>query len=833
MAPEEKRQKPTFGFDAFELADRLLDEDASELRRPSDFGPYRFLDDEPIGAGALGEVWLAEEHGVDRRVAIKILRQGARPDLASGEVRNQGKLEHPNIARLYNRGQLEDGTFWLAMEYVKGQPLDLYCRERGLSLAARIRLFRGICEAVQYAHSEMVFHGDLKPSNILVKEGDEPKLLDFGLAQRLQKTDDGDEKDPLVLGFTPAYAPPEQFRGKSSGFRSDIYSLGTIFYELLTGVLPFDASNKTLSEIGASKSNELPKLPSASLSVKHGRQIGRVAWRDLDAICLKAMHPIPNLRYSSVEALIQDLDAYVNCEPVAALQPHSRTYLLRKFVGRNRRALILATSMLAVVAGLAGFYTVRLAQERNRAIAEAARTRRIQRFMIDLFQNGDQQAAPSKDLTVLAALDRGAQSASSLKSDPETQAGLYLTMGTLYELLNRYPKASEFLERSLETFRATGAGNPKTVGALVQLGLLRGDQNRFSDAQKLIQQGLDLAARLHLGPDSYEMLDARSALGRVLVQSGSPDKAIALLQPIVDRPPRNEEEQIVQTESLTALAVAQQYAGHYDVAESLNRRALALDRKLHGESYPRVATDLANIATAQLTRGQYAEAEKLYREAENIFEHWYGEDGPDTVQLKSFIALAAMQQGRNAEAEQLLRNVLPLEERAYGTSVHATVAFTYDMLGKVALLQRNLPEAEANFSRSLEIDTKLFGEKEYKTAVAASDLAGVLVKERQFERAEKIARPAVSALTARPLPGNMSVGAVQLNLGEALLGQKRYRDAEAPIVAAHAILTNQPVAFKAKLDDSRRDLVIIYTALKEPDKAEQYRAELAAPGRGK
>jgi serine/threonine protein kinase len=391
------KPKPTFGFDAFDIANRLLKENTAEHVRPEDFGPYHFLEDKPIGAGALGEVWLAEERGVDRRVAVKILWQLARPDLAAEEVKNQGRLEHPYIARLYNCGQLDDGTSWLAMEYVQGQPLDQYFRERRLSIIQRIRLFRKICEAVEYAHSEMVFHGDLKPANILVKEGSEPKLLDFGLAQSLQRAEDGAENDPEVLGFTPAYAPPEQFVGKSSGFRSDVYSLGTILYELLSGALPFDAANQTLSGIACLKRNEQPKPPSmaGSHSANSNQEIGRAAWRDLDAICIKAMHSVSNLRYSSVEALILDLDRYLNSEPVGAMQPHSRTYLVQKFIRRNRRTLSLAMSMLVAVAGIVALYTVRVAQERNRAIAEAARTRRIQKFMIDLFQNGDPQAAPS------------------------------------------------------------------------------------------------------------------------------------------------------------------------------------------------------------------------------------------------------------------------------------------------------------------------------------------------------------------------------------------------------------------------------------------------------
>ena len=525
--------KATFAFNAFDLANRMINENIDEQTRPADFGPYRFLEDKPLGIGALSDVWLAEEQGAERRVAVKFLRRVALGDLAADEIKNQGKLEHRYIARLYSYGQLEDGTPWLAMEFVDGQPLEKYCETRNCTIDQRLRLFHAICEAVRYAHGEMVFHGDLKPSNILVKEGGEPKLLDFGLAQRLHTSDVAYEAESAVLGFSPAYASPEQFRGKGAGFRSDVYSLGVILYELLAGQLPFDASDRTFAEIERSKSGaEQPAAPSAivmraarsSAGNNPARKLRMTEWRDLDAICLKAMASDVKRRYSSVESLIQDLELYTRCEPLAARLPHSRVYRFGKFIKRNRSALLAASSIVLFVAGLVTFYTLRLTNERNKALAEAARTRRIQRFMLDVFQNGDQQAAPSKDLTVMATLDRATAAASSLAADPGTQAELYRTVGTLYEQLNKFSKAEELLQRSLERSRDLGAGNPQSVGALVQLGLLHGDQTQFKDAERLIRQALDRANQLHLAPDSNEVLDAQSALGRIFVQSGSYDQ---------------------------------------------------------------------------------------------------------------------------------------------------------------------------------------------------------------------------------------------------------------------------------------------------------------------
>lgn len=828
MQPEDSLNNTTFRFDAFDLADRMLEQAPAAPVRPEGFGPYRFPEDQPRGQGSLGDVWLAEEHGelgAERRVAIKLLRGISRPDLAANEVKSQAKLEHRYIARLYNHGVLQDGTPWLAMEFVDGQPLDEYCRSRNCPIDRRLAIFHAVCEAVQYAHLEKVDHGDLKPSNILVKQDGEPKLVDFGLARRLHELADSSSQAP-VAGLTPAYAAPEQFRGESPGFRSDIYSLGVILYELLCGELPFDPSKNTLLEMASLKSGtRKPEAPSAvARRTNRDGQLSEAQWRDLDALCLKAMESDVNKRYPSVESLLRDLDRYLRCQPLAARMPHTRAYLAGKFLRRNRRAVAAASAVFVLIAGIVGFFTFRLANERNKALAEAARTRSIQRFMLDLFGNGDQQAAPSKDLTVLAAADRWAAGLASLRTDPETEAELYLTLGRVYAQLNQLPKAESFLRSGLEKSKALGAETRRTMSALVQFGSLRGDQAQFPEAERLFHEALDLARRLHLAADDPLLVNAQAELGKVLIESAAYDKAIALLEPIVRRPASGEEAMVNLQEAISYLAVAEQYTGHYDTSESLNRRALEMDRKLHGNSHPRVGYDLTNIATTEMTLGHYPQAEDLYGEAVHILEAWYGPENVDVVQIRGFIALAEMQTGHNAEAEKLLRILLPLQERAYGTSVHPSIAFTHDSLGKLASNKGNLAEAEAEYRLSIEINEKMYGLGEYKTALSITNLAGILLKEGKYGEAERTIRPAVKALTAQPLPGNMGVGVAQLNLGEAILRQKRYQEAVEPLSAAYEILKNGPSTTAPRLQQVRGDLVETYEALKRPDLAASFQA---------
>jgi tetratricopeptide (TPR) repeat protein len=830
MQPHE----PTFGFDAFDLADRILNERPAEAVRPDDFGPYHFPSDEPLGTGALGAVWLAEERGelgAERNVAVKILRNVSRPDLAANEVKSQAKLEHQYIARLYNHGVLADGTPWLAMELVDGKPLDQYCNDLNCSVDQRLRLFHAVCEAVRYAHVEKdIDHGDLKPSNILIRADGEPKLLDFGLARRLSSSMDPSSQAP-VLGFTPAYAAPEQFRGRSARFRSDVYSLGVILYELLSGELPIDASKHTLAEVETFKSaREKPEPPSAVAKRRAlypaNRSPSQAEWHDLDALCLKATESDINLRYSSVEALLADLDRFFRIEPLAARSPQTRGYRAGKFLRRHRSAAIAASLVFLLIAGLVTAFTYRLAKERDKALAEATRTRRIQRFTVDLLGNADQQAAPSKGLTVLEMLDRGAATVASLNSDPETQAELYLTLGRMYEELNQLPKADQLLRLAVEKARAIGNANTRTSNALVQLGLLRADQAQYAEAERLIREALDILARLRVAPGDPVRVSSESALGKVLVQAGAYDKAIALLAPIVQRPAKDDDSMVNLLESLTALAVAEQYSGKYADAVSHNQRALELDRKLHGNNHPRVATDLANIGTTEATWGHFAEAEDLYRQSADIFEATYGPRNPQTVQVKSFVGLMAMQAGRSDEAEKLLQDVLPLLEESFGTSMHPNVAFIHDALGKLASARQDLPTAEKEFGQSLKINAQLYGEKDYRTAMGASNLAQVLVREHQYGPAERIAVQAVKALTDHPLPGNMNVGVAELNLGEALLGQKRYQEALKPLSDAQDLFKTGPPTIAPRLEDSRRDLLRVYEALNLPDKAASLRAEI-------
>src|ERR1051326_1405845 len=425
MLEEDQRSASLLDRQLAEVAHEALDEERPPQTTAREFGPYRVL--RLLGEGGMGVVYLAERTDLGNQVAVKLLRDSwlspARRERFSAEQKTLAQLNHQAIARLYDADTLPDGTPWFAMELVDGVPLTEYCRQHRCTIAERLQLFRQVCEAVLFAHQNAVIHRDLKPSNILVKADGTVKLLDFGIAKQIESLDVSVDQTMTALRLmTPAYAAPEQIRGDRIGIQTDVYSLGVILYELLTGQLPYDLSNLTPAEAASVIVGHEPGKPSTTAR-RAGQlaTLSKTAWADLDVLCLTAMHKDPARRYQSAEALIRDVDHYLKEEPLDA-RPDSLRYRVSKFVGRHRRSVIASALVMALLLGMAAFFTVRLAKARNAALDEAARTQRVQRFMMNLFQGGDEAAGPSDDLKVITLVDRGVQEAQGLNSDPNVQA---------------------------------------------------------------------------------------------------------------------------------------------------------------------------------------------------------------------------------------------------------------------------------------------------------------------------------------------------------------------------------------------------------------------------
>jgi serine/threonine-protein kinase len=811
--------------DVANLAHDLLDRPDSPPPAPHEFGPYRILRE--LGQGGMGTVYLAERQDLGNLVAIKILRDAwvsaARRERFLSEQRMLAQLNHPSIARLYDADTLSDGTPWFVMEYVDGVPLTDYCRDRNSSIRERLGLLRTVCEAVQYAHQHAVIHRDLKPSNILVKDDGTVRLLDFGIAKQLQDLDaPADQTRTSSRLMTPAYAAPEQIRMEQTGVQTDVYSLGVILYELLAGRLPFDLSNRTPGEAEAIVIAGDPEKPSAVASGAGPCHASSSEWSDLDVLCLSAMHKDPERRYRSVEALIRDIDHFLKSEPLEA-RPDNLRYKLGKFVRRNRRAVFASALAITAVISLVIFFTARLAIARNVALAEARRTQRVQRFMTNLFEGGDKEAGPADSLRVVTLVDRGVQEARTLDAEPEIQAELYLTLGSIYQKLGKFDQADSLLRSSLEERkRIFGPENRQVAETLVALGLLRVDQAQWDDAERRVRDGLAMSKR-NLPPSHPDIAKGTLALGKVLAGRGDYSHAIPMLEEVVRLRSTAGTAPIDLAAALTELANAHFYAGHYDDSDALNRRALAIYSQLFGEHHPLVANALINLGSSQFDRGNYAEAERLERKALAITAAWYGKDHPETASTQTILGRALMFQGHYDEAVALFESTLVIQERIYGP-VHPRVASALNELGGAALRRGNYDEAIARFSRMADIYRTLYHDKHYLIGLAMSNLASVYIEKKDYARAEQLFREVIRRYSETLPSGHMFMGIAHIKLGRTLVREHRYADAEPESLAGYEIVSKQANPSVSWLKSARQDLVTIYDNLKQPEKAKKFQS---------
>jgi serine/threonine-protein kinase len=781
------------------LLDRGVEHAAEQMIGPSaperlrEIGPYRVV--RTIGEGGMGVVFLAERTDLGTFAAIKILRDAwlspSRRQRFATEQRTLARLNHPGIARLFDAGTLSDGTPWIVMEFVDGVPLGDFVRTGALPVEARLRLFLEVCEAVQFAHRHLIVHRDLKPSNVLVTADGHAKLLDFGIAKDIAETRPADTGQTVARLMTPAYAAPEQARGEPAGVQADVYSLGIILYELLTGTIPL-----------------------------HGATRMTTGSADLDVLCLAATHEDTARRYASVEALARDVSHYLNSEPLEA-RPESLRYRAGKFVRRRWRPLTAAAAVMLAALGLVGFYTLRLTDARNAALAEALRTRRIQSMMLALFNGGDAAAGPAEDLRVVTLVDRGLREAQGLTGEPRVQADMYDALGGIYQKLGNLPQAEKLLTDALEARRRlSGPASDDVAVSLVSLARLRVVQAKYDDAERLVREALAIRG-VREARDTPAFADTSTALGEVLVEKGDYPAAISVLEAVVagraaagDTPEH--------ASSLRWLVNAYFYAGRYEDATRVGRTTLEMTRRVHGTRHPFVSDDLINLGAVAFERGQYAEAEASYREALALNEGWYGTAHTRTASNLTMLGRTLVRQKRFDEAVDYLRQALAVQERVYGL-VHPTVASAVNELGSVALQRGHLDEAAAAFTRMGEIYRQVFKGKHFLIGVAVSNLGSVYTERKDNPRAEALYREAIAIFSETQSPTHVNVGIARLKLGRALLRQQRFTEAEPEILAGMDIMATQASPSVAWVKNGREDLVSLYEQTEQPEKAARYR----------
>ncbi|WP_263354175.1 serine/threonine-protein kinase [Acidicapsa acidisoli] len=830
LLQEDRRGQPLLDAGLDQAARSVLDFGPLPSLIKKQIGPYRLL--RLLGEGGMGVVYLAERTDIGGQVAIKLLRDAWLSPMRRQRFRIEqltlAQLNHPSIARIYNSGTLEDGTPWFVMEYAEGLPLteywNEYRRKQNGTVRDCLRIFGRVCAAVQYAHSHAIIHRDLKPSNILVNNSGEVKLLDFGIAKQLNSDDSQDH--PTITGLrlmTLAYAAPEQLAGDAVGVYTDVYALGVLLYELLTGRLPHRVHEGDTP--AADPVTEKPSVLIRRETPERRAQLSPAERADLDILATKALEPEIERRYATVDALIRDVNALLEGRPLEA-RPAKWSYTVGKFMRRNRRRLVALAATLVVIAGTIVFYTVRLTRARNAALREAARTLRIQQFTESLFDGGDKAAGPALELRAVELLDRGRHEAESLGGDPEMQADMQATLGDIYQKLGKLDQAEPLLNAALqERTKALGSSDRKVAESKVALGLLRKEQGRLDEAEQLVRSGMSTLQKVD-SASGVAYARALVALGSVLETRGKYDEAKDILEAALKLQPSNAEATADTAENLAELANAHFYKGAYDLSESYNRQAFDIYRRLYGEEHPAVAQILNNLGAIETNRGNYVASERYYRHALTITEAWYGADHPETAANLTAIAQQLSYEKRDAEAMVLLQRALVIQKHVNG-GMSATVASTLNQLGMVAFDAKQYDAARSYFTQAMDHWRATVGDQHPFIAIAYSNIGSVCLDQKDNACAEKNYREAVRRLDAS---SKDSVNAViaHLKLGRSLLRQNRFKDAESETLPAYQYLVKHVAADNGFLRASRKDLAAIYDGLHRVDQAARYRAELKA-----
>jgi serine/threonine-protein kinase len=808
-------------------------------------GPYRLQRE--IGRGGMGLVYLAarDDGQYQKQAAVKLIKRGMDTDEILRRFRHERQtlatLDHPNIARLLDGGVTEEGLPYFVMEYIDGLPIDVYCDSHQLNTVERLKLFRQVCAAVQYAHQNLIVHRDLKPSNILVTKEGVPKLLDFGIAKLLQHDASSPALEMTMTGMrllTPDYASPEQARGEAISTVSDVYSLGVLLYKLLTGHRPYRFTSYSPAEIERVICEMVPEKPSTAISrvepangkgehslnpeiigsARDGspQKLRKRLRGDIDNIVLKALRKEPQRRYSSVEQFSEDIRRHLQGLPVIA-RPDTLGYRAGKFVQRHKFGVAAASLLVTLALG----FGIMTKVQANRIALERDKAEQVSQFLVDIFQVSDPSEARGDTITAREILAKGAERISKeLRNQQEVQATLMDVIGRVYHKLGLYEKATPILETALVTRqKLLGTAHPEVAASLNHLASLQIAKGNFVAADSLLQKSLEIRHGLfgkenlevaenlaNLASLSYQKEDYKTAepfcrealnirrklLGaeHLLVCQSMSDLAIVLTR----------KRDFAAADSLlrTALAIQRKLLGAehpevasalYNLAELLGfqgdlagamssyREALALRRKILGNDHPDVAITLGSMAGILLKQGNSQEALAMSREALTIIRKNNRSDIPDAARILYNLASALHNNGEHAAAVPLYREVLTINRKRFGNE-STSIATILNSLAAPLYSMNDFKAAESLYREALAMRRKLVGNEHLLVCQSLNNLASLLYDKGEFTEAEKLFREAVK-MRDRILPAGAPFAAASLaNLGSLLVDKGSFQEAE-------------------------------------------------------
>lgn len=725
------------GFITTVLSHHLPDKKAKI--KGEQIGPYKIL--EALGHGGMGNVYLAERSDgqFEQQVALKLLQTDFTSENQTlrflSERQILATLNHENIARLLDGGVTEDGQPWFAMEYVEGQPIDEYCDNHQLTINERLSLFLNVCDAVQSAHGKLVVHRDLKPSNILVKEDGTVKLLDFGIAKVLDSNNEflnqADITKTGLLPLTPAYASPEQVCGNSMTTASDIYQLGIVLYELLTGCRPYEVSERPPSEVERIICEVQPTRPSTAITevlpeqkdtkkplqdISQDRQTKPGQLRkhlkgDLDTIILKMLRKEPERRYDSAEQLAYDIRHYLAGRPVKA-HPDSVGYRAKKFIRRYKTGVAASTVIILLLISYA--VTITWHSQRTQAALEQSqreteKAEQVTHFLISLFE----QANPYRQnelstvyndtLTTYELLNQGARRVRKELSDqPVVQAKVMYKLGRIYRMLGHFDKAKPLLEDALTVQRNNPSTNALDLADnLHELARLLRNEGEIKRPTKLYHEALEIQRR-HLGEEHADIAKNLYELGIIAARKGS-----------------------------------------FDQADSLFKEGLAIQKSVHGQDHPDVATGLHLLGILYNLKEEVHKAEQLLQQSLDIRKNHVSSDHPEIAETMDRLGQVLLKQGKIKEAEPLLNKAWDIRKKLF-QKTHPTRAVSLNNMGRLLHKKGNFDKADLMLQEAQNIYKELYGQENLDIATTLMERAKLYKSMEEYSTSERFYKQALS-----------------------------------------------------------------------------------------
>ena len=721
-------------------------------------------------------------------------------------------LAHPSIARLIDSGEFEDGTPYLVMEHVDGESIDAYCDSRTLFVRERLELFVRVCAAVQYAHRNLVVHRDIKAANILVTSDGTPKLLDFGIAKLLAPESMTHTVPVTRLQermLTPENAAPEQVLGRSITTATDIYALGVLLYQLLTGRSPYRLTSYSQLQLERAICMDDPMRPSqivlakfdaetdadrSRLSDRRGLSPLRLRGRlsgDLDAIIAMAMRKEPDRRYPSVEALADDINRHLLGEPVLARQGDWR-YHSAKFVRRHLLPLSVVAAAflgLALIAGVTLWQNHRIETAREATAQERDRAQQVSAFLVDVFSQADPFTAQGHDATAKDLLDRGAAKIGSQNLQPEVRAQLLESIGLAYRRQGLSERAIPLFEQAVDIRRQEKPlDTHRTAAALANLAQAHTDAGHLVSAEAYLQQALEMSRKGDQS-SSTETADILVQYAQFELSAKSdPERsatlfkeALGIYRSILGG------QHLKVAATLSGLAGDASWIGDFALAEQYERQAIDIYRATVSRNYPDHAVALANLGYILTERGEYTEAEQLLKEALEIERSVFGENNVRVIQAEAHLGDLFARRGDISQAIEATQGAVAAAKQGLGPD-HYLTGYYLDSLAAQYLKAGNLPAAESAAREALSIYARSLPPKHLYVASLKLTLGEILLRRGALAAAEAELRSSLDINTALAGADNWRAARSAASLGWVLIKREKYAEGEALLVAAHSRL---------------------------------------------